>query len=152
MPVEDTDAVKDDSVRVMDADLPGEVANQPHIVVAEHDVHNEPLGKEHREGVEDHGAQRPRCTHDRVLYVPGDHKVTDPRLPSEAKEVFHELTGARGRRKALPRTRFAEPQMEVGGDQSARPVGTPGVKKERRLVEDRSEFRGRHAGPNPGTA
>jgi hypothetical protein len=104
--------------------LAGEVANEPHVVVAQHDLDRQSVGEEGSEELEDHRSQRRRSPHDRVLHVPGDDDASRPlRVRYRPKRRSEESAGRFG---GPPGPIAARPQPQVyirhdEGSNAARP-------------------------------
>lgn len=139
MPVEDSDTLEDDPVRRMNGDFAGEVADQAHIVIAEHDLHGEIFAQQLRKEREDDRTEGRGEANDRVLYVARDDQRPCTVFSSQTDQSPREgLGGSLGR---APRTVRAAPEaeMQVRDDNGRWPAGGRPLEEQRRLAGNRAK-------------
>jgi hypothetical protein len=119
--VEDPHAVPENAPGRVDADLPGKVGHDPDVVIAEDEVHRDPLFEQAREEPEHDGSERRRRADDGMFCVAGDQHRIGARGADERHKVVREAA-----RRPLGRTFRASPgpteaEVDVGHDERAGP-------------------------------
>jgi hypothetical protein len=126
MAVKDADSITNHAGGGMHIDLAGEVGNDPHIVVPEHELYFEADRQYRGKEVEKYGPERPGNPDNRMLRIARDHNPRGMREGGRRRELRRQRFGRSFWQTAGIRPTGAQAQMQIRDDEKGFFFGTGG--------------------------